>query len=141
MVIIYTAGGITGFIFSTLSAFLRLLPLPIAIGNVGTTVGASAPLFGLLAALIYYGRRGGSSMISNQAKSWALMLAFFGFFVPGVDNFAHAGGFVGGYIASKLLDPLKPERLDHMIVALLCLLATGIAIVYSIAKGLPLINA
>jgi len=141
MIIIYIVGGVTGFIFSTLSAFLRLLPLPMAVGNIGTTVGASAPLFGLLAALIYYGRRGGSTMISNQAKSWALMLFIFGFIVPSVDNFAHAGGFVGGYIASKFLDPLRPERLDHMIVALLCLAATGVALVFSIVTGLKFINA
>ena len=56
MVIIYTIAGITGFAASTLAAvFVPFL------GGAGFTVGASAPIFGLLGALIYYGKRGGSS--------------------------------------------------------------------------------
>ena len=34
--------------------------------------------------------------------------------MPGIDNYAHAGGFGGGYLAARLLDPLKPERIDHI---------------------------
>jgi rhomboid protease GluP len=131
MVIIYTIAGITGFTASSLAGFF----VPV-LGGSYFTVGASAPLFGLLAALIYYGRRSGSSMIGNQAKSWALTLFIFGFIMPGIDNWAHAGGFAGGYIASKFLDPLRPERLDHLIVALVCLGVTGVAILFSILDGL-----
>ena len=36
----------------------------------------------------------------------------------GVDNWAHAGGFAGGYLAAIWLDPLKRERTDHVVVAL-----------------------
>ena len=36
-----------------------------------------------------------------------------GFFMPGIDNYAHIGGFAGGYLAARVLDPLKPERIDH----------------------------
>jgi rhomboid protease GluP len=131
MVIIYTIAGITGFSASTLAgAFVPVL------GGAHFTVGASAPLFGLLGALIYYGRRTGSSMVGNQAKSWALTLFIFGFIMPGIDNWAHAGGFAGGYVMSKFLDPLRPERLDHLIMALACLAVTGIAILFSIVDGL-----
>jgi rhomboid protease GluP len=98
-------------------------------------VGASAPIFGLLGALVYYGRRTGSSMVSQQAKSWALTVFVIGFIFPGVDNWAHAGGFAGGYVVSRFLDPLRPERLDHLIVGLVLLAATGIALVFSIAHG------
>jgi hypothetical protein len=52
-----------------------------------------------------------------------------------VDNWAHAGGFAGGYVTAKFLDPLKPERLDHLVAALLCLGATGVAIVFSVLHG------
>lgn len=135
MVIIYTIGGIVGFTASTLAgAFVPIL------GGAGFTVGASAPIFGLLGALVYYGRRTGSGMVSQQAKSWALALFIFGFIMPGVDNWAHAGGFVGGYFASKILDPLSPERLDHLILALACLAATGIAILFSIVHGLQFLT-
>ena len=50
------------------------------------------------------------------------------------------GGFAGGYGAGKFLDPLHPERLDHLIGALVCLVATGIAIALSIVYGLPVLR-
>jgi rhomboid protease GluP len=139
MIIIYTIAGIVGFTASTLAGgFIPPLPL---IGGARFTVGASAPIFGLLGALIYYGRRAGSSMVSAQAKSWALTVFIFGFFMPGVDNWAHLGGLAGGYATAKFLDPLRPERLDHLIAALVCLAVTGIAIVFSIVDGLGLLRA
>ena len=38
----------------------------------------------------------------------------FGLIMPGIDNYAHAGGFAGGYLAGRLLDPLKPEQINHI---------------------------
>jgi hypothetical protein len=61
--------------------------------------------------------------------------------MPGVDNWAHAGGFAGGWLAGRLLDPLKPERLDHMVAAVVCLFATLLAIVVSILHGLSMFAA
>jgi rhomboid protease GluP len=133
MVIIYTIAGVAGFAASTLSgAFIPFL------GGAGFTVGASAPIFGLLGALVLYGRRTGSSIIGDQAKSWAVALFIFGFIFRGVDNWAHLGGFAGGFLAAKLLDPLRPERLDHLIAALVCLALTAAAIGFSVvdARGL-----
>jgi rhomboid protease GluP len=137
MIIIYTIAGVLGFTASTLAGVL--IPFPIIGGARGITMGASAPIFGLLGALMYYGRRTGSSIVGNQAKSWAVTLFIFGFIMPGVDNWAHAGGFAGGYVAAKFLDPLRPERLDHLLAALLCLGATGVAIVLSFVHGRPLL--
>jgi rhomboid protease GluP len=135
MIIIYTLAGIVGFTASTVAgAFLPIF------GGAGFTVGASAPIFGLLGALVYYGRRTGSRVVGDQAKSWALTLFVFGFIMPGVDNWAHFGGFVGGYAAAKFLDPLRPERVDHVIAALVCLVATAIAVVFSIVNGLVLLR-
>ena len=34
------------------------------------TVGASASIFGLLGALVYYGRRSGSRMVGSQALTY-----------------------------------------------------------------------
>ena len=70
--------------------------------------------------------------------SRAEILFIFGFVVPNVDNYAHAGGFAGGYLASRFLDPLKPERLDHMVIALGCLVLTMLSIVVSVLHGLTL---
>ncbi len=65
----------------------------------------------------------------------------FGLIFPGVDNYAHLGGFIGGYLTGLLLDPLKPERVDHMAMALACLLATAVALGASIITALPMLLA
>ena len=139
MIIIYTIAGVTGFALSTFaSGFLG--PIPILGGGSGYTVGASASILGLIGALVYYGRRTGSTMISQQAKQWLFMLVIMGVLFQGIDNWAHLGGFAGGYATSKFLDPLRPERLDHLIAALFCLAVTGIAIAYSVWDGWALLG-
>jgi rhomboid protease GluP len=134
-VIIYVISGAIGFLLSSL-AFRYMPGIPILSGA-GFTVGASAPLFGLLGAMVHYGRVGSSS-VKNAALQYAVPLFLFGLIMPGVDNWAHAGGFLGGYLVSAVLNPMSRERGDHMIVALLCLLATFVAIVVSVLSGLSL---
>jgi uncharacterized membrane protein YfcA len=56
----------------------------------------------------------------------------FGLVMQGVDNWAHAGGFAGGYLAARWLDPWKPERINHLVGALVCLLASALASVASL---------
>jgi rhomboid protease GluP len=137
MVIVYTVSSVTGFLVSTLAG-VWLYWMPISFLRPGAlTLGASAPIFGLLGALVYYGRRGGSSMIGAQAKQYALLLGLFGLFVGGIDNYAHAGGFLGGYVAGIWLDPLKPERVDHLAIAVGCLAATALAVIASLVTVLP----
>ncbi|MFI5169972.1 MAG: rhomboid family intramembrane serine protease, partial [Vicinamibacterales bacterium] len=133
-VIVYTVAGVCGFAASSLAGVVPFLP-PFLQGA-GVTVGASAPIFGLIGALLHYGRRGGSSHISQQAKSLAITMLLFGFIMPGVDNWAHLGGLGGGYLAAKLLDPLQPERGNHVIAALACLLLSLVSVVLSVATGI-----
>ncbi len=133
-VIIYTVSAVTGFLASSLVGnYLDFLPR--FLGGAGFTVGASAPIFGLIGALLHYGRRGGSSLVGQQAKSLALTMLLFGFVMPGIDNWAHLGGLAGGYLASRVLDPLKPERGDHVLVAILCLAASAAAVAASVYYG------
>jgi rhomboid protease GluP len=139
MIIIYTIAGVFGFILTSVAGhYLFWIPIPFLRGA-GVTVGASASIFGLLGSLVYYGRRGGSSMIRAEAMGYATTLFVMGFILPGVDNYAHAGGFIGGYAVSMWLDPLKPERMDHLVGAALCLILTAIAIVVSIVTALPML--
>jgi rhomboid protease GluP len=136
-VIIYTAAAAFGFLASSLAgAFLPFLPR--FLGGAGYTVGASASIFGLIGALLHYGRRGGSSLVSQQARGLALTLLLFGFILPGIDNWAHLGGLAGGWLAAKVLDPLRPERGDHVLAALVCLLASLLSVGYSVVEGLRL---
>ena len=69
---------------------------------------------------------------------YAAIMFIFGFLMPGVDNYAHAGGFLGGWIASTWLDPLTRERVDHLIAGLACLVLTAAAVAVSIITGLRL---
>ena len=139
MVIVYVIGSIAGFAASSFAGhYLSFIPIPLLRGA-DLTVGASAPIFGLLGALVYYGRRTGSSVVHTQALSWALMMFVFGVIMPGVDNYAHAGGFVGGYLAGRILDPLTPERINHMAVALGCLVLSVLSILLSVVHGLTVL--
>ncbi len=137
--ILYTVSSVVGFLASSVVGYM-LPGLPRFLAGAGFTVGASAPIFGLLGALYLYGQRTGSSHVSQHAKSYALLLGLFGFILPGVDNWAHAGGFVGGYLAARLLDPLKPESPDHMVWGLACLAASFVAIVASVIHGLSFLR-
>ena len=101
---------------------MGLLPIPFF--GAGVTVGASASIFGFLGALVHYGRRTGSSHIGRAGIQYAVFMGIMGFIFPGVDNAAHLGGFVGGYLASMILDPLKKERIDHILIAVGCLVVT-----------------
>jgi membrane associated rhomboid family serine protease len=138
LVIIYTVAGALGFLMSSVAGYV--LPGVPIIGGASYTIGASAAIFGLLGAMVLYGRRTGSSLVRGQAWSWAVILFVFGLVMPGVDNWAHAGGFVGGYVAAAWLDPLRPERTDHMVIALGCIAATLASVVASVVHGLSLLR-
>jgi len=102
LTVIFTMGGVVGFIASDLM-------------SVPSSVGASGAIFGLLGALVSYGRTRGGAFgvaIMRQYGHWALILFILGFLMPGVNNLAHAGGFVGGYLAGALLGSRerRPER-------------------------------
>src|SRR5207248_9661766 len=105
-------------------------------GGCGFPVGGPAAVFGLLGGLVFFGRRTGSRIVGGQAQTWGVGLFLFGVIFRGVDNWAHLGGFVGGYAAAKFLDPLQPERLDHLVAAFACLALTAIAIMFSIVTAL-----
>jgi rhomboid protease GluP len=122
-VIIYTVAGVAGFLLSSTIGWLA--PGMPFLGAY-YSVGASASIFGLIGAAAYYGRRSGSRVASSQAWSYAISMGAYAFILGGgmVDNAAHIGGFAGGYLAGRLLDPLRHERIDHLAIAAACLLAS-----------------
>ena len=136
-VIIYTVAGITGFLLSSL---MPLFPIPIPfLHGSQLTIGASAAIFGLLGALVHYGRISGSNLTYSVALRYAVILFVFGLIMPGVDNTAHLGGFLGGYATSAFFNPLTRERGDHLIAAVICLAATFLAIAFSVVHGLNIL--
>ena len=140
MMLIYLVGGAAGFILSSLAgAYLGFLPS--FLRGASFTIGASAAIFGLLGALVFYGRRLGGSALGQQAWTWALVLFAFGFIMPGVDNFAHLGGFVGGYGMARWLDPRKQEKMDHVIAAVIGLVLSLGAVILSVIGGRAILGS
>ena len=134
MVIVYVIAGVAGF---ALSSFAGAFIPPLFILRGGQfTVGASASIAGLIGAILAYGHRSGSGMARQYAMQYVIMLVIMGFLFPGLDNYAHAGGFAGGYLIARMLDPLKAERIDHMAIAVVCLAASLLSIVASAIHGI-----
>lgn len=141
MVIIYIVSGVCGFALSSFAgAYLSWMPI-FFLRGADITVGASAPIFGLLGAAVCYGHRTGSSHAAQMGLQYALILGVLGFIMPGTDNYAHLGGFAGGYLTGLILNPITRERVDHMMIALVLLAITFIAIIASFVTALPLLLA
>lgn len=138
-IIIYTASSVAGFgLTSMMSAMVFNGHFPRLPGLAGApfTLGASASLCGLLGALLVMSRATGSTLASRQILQAAAFILVLGFVIPGIDNLAHIGGFLGGAAAAKLLRPLHEENIYHLAGGLLCLLAFALSIAASIYFGL-----
>jgi rhomboid protease GluP len=133
MVIIYVASSVVGFTLSSVAGqYFPRLPF---LGGGQFTVGASASIAGLIGAILAYGHRSGSGQARSYAMSYVVMLVLTGFFFPAIDNYAHLGGFGGGYFTARLLDPLKPERIDHLAIAVVCLAVSVLSVVVSVVDA------
>ncbi|HMH48994.1 MAG TPA: rhomboid family intramembrane serine protease [Candidatus Acidoferrum sp.] len=117
--VIFTISGIAGFVVSDVM-------------GVSFTVGASGSIFGLLGAMVAFGRRRGGTfgaMVLRQYGQWAVLLFILGFFMSGVNNIAHAGGFLGGLAAGLVLSLAERRAetsVDHLLAAAL-IVATIVA--------------
>jgi rhomboid protease GluP len=70
----------------------------------GASLGSSAGIFGLIGAMLAFGFRDRSSL-GMQVKSLYTRWVIYGLvisFLPGVDLWAHVGGFAGGFVAGWL---------------------------------------
>ncbi|MCB1033413.1 MAG: rhomboid family intramembrane serine protease [Acidobacteria bacterium] len=148
--IVYVLGSVAGFALSVAvgaavqsqalgagGCLLGIVTVVLGPGAVGGSLGASAGLMGLVGALLYYGRRGGSSALGQQAKTWIVMILIMGILMRGfVDNWAHIGGALAGYLVARIVDPLKPERTDHLIAGLVLYAGSAGAVVFSVLRGL-----
>jgi rhomboid protease GluP len=105
------------------------------------SIGASGSIFGLLAALIVYGRKRGGSMMTMQLWQWAAVMFAMGFFMSGVNNWAHAGGFAGGWAtaaAMRFSEKRESRGVQLLALALLGLTAAGIVLSFIQVTGILL---
>ncbi|MDH3743939.1 MAG: rhomboid family intramembrane serine protease [Acidobacteriota bacterium] len=139
MFLVYLLSSAAGFALSALGGtYLRFLGIIMGGSPYSISVGASAAIFGLLGALVYAGRRGVASHLGRTAWGYAVILFLFGLVFPGVDNWAHLGGFLGGYAVARWLNPHEQERPDHVLASLVLLVATAVAIGLSFVRALRL---
>ena len=130
LIVIFTAAGVFGFIVSNWV-------------GVSFTIGASGAIFGLFGAMVHYGRsRGGAFgvMVLRQYGMWALILFILPFLMPGagINNLAHAGGFVGGYAAAMVLghNGHQRDRIGHQLAATACIILTTLSFIFALWTGL-----
>ncbi len=92
-------------------------------------VGASGAIFGLLGALLYFGYtyRGyiGNKMIGSLLSVIVINLAI-GFAIPGISNYAHLGGLIGGLAISYMLGAgVENKKSSRISGAVILALLTG----------------
>lgn len=90
----------------------------------GFSVGASGAIFGLLGALAYFGYHY-RLYLGNVLKSEIIPLIILnlgiGFVLPGIDNFCHIGGLVGGLFASMAVGIKNKTTKSEQINGAICL--------------------
>jgi rhomboid protease GluP len=127
---IMTLSGVGGYVVS----YLAGIPF---------TIGFSAALCGLIGAAIYYGRsRGGyyGQTVYHEVRGWAIGILVFGFLFPGINNWAHMGGFIFGMLTGFLMgyQEKRAENFFHKTVALTCTLVTLGALAWGVGTGILL---
>ncbi|WP_026689264.1 rhomboid family intramembrane serine protease [Alteribacter aurantiacus] len=109
-ILIYFVAGLTGSVASF--AF-----------NEQVSAGASGAIFGCFGALLYFGLKHRRLFFRTMGMNVIVILVInlsLGFLVPMIDNGAHIGGLVGGFLASAIVNlPTSPFRLKRRILALL----------------------
>ncbi len=129
MIIIYTIGGVAGFLVSYLA-------------GVRFTIGASAAVCALIGALLYYGKsRGGvyGNAIYTQVVGWVVGLFLFGLVARGIiNNWGHGGGIVAGALLGFALgyaDKIK-ENIVHKTIAGVCAIATILTLGWAVVSSI-----
>lgn len=103
--IIYFAAGLGGNVLSAL-AELRT-------GDYAVSAGASGAIFGIIGALLYIAVRNHGQIGNVSGQGILIMVAltlYYGFTSSGVDNFAHIGGLVAGFVLAVLLYRERDEE-------------------------------
>ncbi|MBQ8902372.1 MAG: rhomboid family intramembrane serine protease [Bacilli bacterium] len=115
-------GKVKFFIIYILSALMGSLFSIIFYEN-SLSVGASGAIFGLMGALLYFGyhyRLYLSNALTSQIIPIIIVNLFLGFSMSGIDNGAHIGGLIGGYLATMIVGvkykSTKRETINGLIV-------------------------
>lgn len=98
--------------------------------NDSVSAGASGALFGCFGALLYFGLKQPNLFYRTLGRNIFFLLLFnlvLGFIVPGIDNGAHIGGLIGGFLTAVLVRMPKEKKKTKGIWSLLSLIGLVIA--------------
>ena len=126
--ILYVWTGVAGFFVSYLA-------------GVPFTIGASAPVCGLIGAILYYGKsRGGfyGEAIYRQALGWVVGLVLFGLFIPGINNWAHGGGIISGLLLAFITgyQERRKETSIHRILGTASIVIAAAALLWAVIQAI-----
>ncbi len=110
--IVYLISAITGCLLS-------------AVASTTASVGASGAIFGLMGSLLYFGyhyRTYLGNVVKTQILPIIALNLFLGFMTPGIDNFAHIGGLVGGLFTTMALGIDGRTKTYERVNGCLCLI-------------------
>lgn len=97
------------------------------------SIGASGAIFGLLGALIYFGyhyRLYLNSVVKTEIIPITIINLLYGFVNPGIDNLAHIGGLIGGYLSTMGVGVPNKSKKSDMINGFIVLTLLIIFLVY-----------
>ena len=97
-------------------------------GDLGFSIGASGAIFGLLGGLLYFGyhyRVYFGNVLIKQIVPVIIFNLVIGFTITGIDNFAHIGGLIGGFLISKAVGinskDKKGDKINGIILSIIFL--------------------
>lgn len=96
--LIYLGGGLAGNLLSLLVSVLK--------GSYAISAGASGAIFAVIGALVWIVvvNRGKNTGINGKGLcAMAFLSLIEGFTETGIDNYAHLGGFIGGFLLAAIL--------------------------------------
>lgn len=97
------------------------------------SIGASGAIFGLLGALIYFGyhyRLYLNSVVKTEIIPITIINLLYGFANPGIDNLAHIGGLIGGYLSTMGVGVPNKSKKSDMINGFIVLTLLIIFLIY-----------
>lgn len=136
---LYNLGSIVEDIYGT-KKFLSIYALAALSGSIASftfssspSVGASGAIFGLFGAILYLGQKNPKMFRTSFGINILLVLGFnilYGFSSSGIDNFAHLGGLIGGYICSNITGTKYDNKMDSKKIILSIAAAAVLLVVF-----------
>ncbi len=110
--------------------------LSITMNSSVVSIGASGAIFGVMGGLLYFGyhyRLYLGNVLKSQLVPLIIVNLFYGFLVPGIDNFAHIGGLIGGVLMTSLVGvKYKSSRSEQINGAIMTIIFTAFLVYMAI---------